>query len=108
MGVFEKSNGRVYVSRNLVLSRNDVEKGTIKLFEARPRIRVSIFSLNSRGTLLHIYIYIYLDKERNLYSPREREKFLHRSCSFLSLPSSSSSASGSRTFQCTKIVICFR
>lgn len=74
MGVFEKSNGRVYVSRNLVLSRNDVEKGTIKLFEARPRIRISIFSLNSRGTLLHIYIYIYISIRREICIRHEKER----------------------------------
>lgn len=76
MGVFEKSNGRVYVSRNLVLSRNDVEKGTIKLFEARPRIRVSIFSLNSRGTLLHIYIYISIRREICIRHEKERDSYI--------------------------------
>lgn len=101
MGVFEKSNGlRIEKSRVIPKRRG---KRNDKAF-SRPvhRIRVSIFSLNSRGTLPHIYTHIYISIRREIcIRHRERERFFY---SFLRLPSSSSSASGSRTFHC-KIVI---
>lgn len=102
MGVFEKSNG-LRIEKSRVIPKRCGKRNDKAFSRPVHRIRVSIFSLNSRGTLPHIYTHIYISIRREICirHSRERERFFY---SFLRLPSSSSSASGSRTFHC-KIVI---